>query len=230
MHLKKLTLVLALTIVIIGSIFAAGCTSTTTGNQQASAASAPADAIWTFSENDDGVIKTFTMVFHPDGTGEKRTDKGYGDISLRRFTWEQPDNCHFLCTFDDGDIDTFTLTGDGKLTHDGKYYQCTQQGSLPVVSTPVAKPQDHPEIVGTWETYELKKKGLDTKTLEFKADGSGVKSKIKAKGTITTEPFTWVPVGSCYLIAYNDGYAEDDDTVRIVNGVLDHDGDQYSRT
>ncbi|HJJ47156.1 MAG TPA: hypothetical protein O0X32_02760 [Methanocorpusculum sp.] len=228
--MKKIVIAILACAVLFGYIFAAGCTATNTSSQQDNAASTQTDTVWTFSENDDGTLKTFTMIFHPDGSGMKKTDKGKGKNSVRTFTWTQPDTCHFLCTFDDGDIDTFTLTVDGRLTHDGKYYQCTQQGSLPAVTTPVANPQDHPEIIGTWETYELKKKGLDTKRLEFKTDGTGVKTKIKANETITESPFTWVPVGSCYLLTYNDGDTEDDDTMRITGGVLDHDGEQYTKS
>jgi len=248
--MKKIFMAILVCIILTGCIAVAGCINITIGGQdipstvqptssapQATSAlpqptySTSGDAIWTATEYDDGANVKHIMIFHTDGTGEKKKDKGYKISDLRYFTWTQPDNCHFICRFADGDVDTFTLTSDGRLTHDGKYYESTQKGSLPAVSTPVANPQDHPEIIGIWETYELDKKGIDTKTLEFKADGTGVKSKIKAKGSIESSMFTWVPVGSYYLIMYPATYeaGEDDDTMQIVDGKLDHDGEIFTK-
>lgn len=229
--MKKLLSVIFACIVLTCCILAAGCVSSTPASPQVASqtpAGTSSDAVWTATEYDDGIEEQRIMIFHTDGTGEKKTDKGYKISDLRTFTWIQPDNRHFICTFEDGDIDTFTLTDNGKLTHDGKYYTCTQAGSLPQISTPVAKPQDHPEIIGTWETYELDKKGIETKTLEFKADGTGIKTKIKAKGSVTVSPFIWEPIGPYYLITYP--IDEDDDTVHIVDGKLDHDGEMFVKT
>jgi len=236
MQVKKLLFIGIIGIVLLGCIFAAGCTTTTTTNTPSSNVPStptvptvvPSDTsitgTWYTTEWDDGVIETKTLTVNSDGTGTKQTDNGKGKITTETFTWSGTEPT-FEFVFKNGlDWDTYHHVN-GALIHDHSIYTRNLPTSSDTGST--TQGTSSVSIVGTWTASELDHGVLETKTLTINSDGTGTYLKDEGYGETKQKSFAWHDLGyGSYRFIFGDG---DTDTYYYTNGFLYHDGTVYTK-
>jgi len=195
MNVKKLAIIGAIALVVIGCVLAAGCTSNTTTQQTSSDDKIVGN--WTFPYDDgNGVTGTAIDVIKKDGTGFHViiTEDGKRLQGYYPFTWKNNNDGTFSLTFKDSNSVT-------KMTYDASTDTYVDKEGFNVIHKRLDP------ITGIWFVDGKDTNGKPEKVTHLlKPDGTGFMIILHEDGSTNVKETTWTKnADGTYAIVISDG-------------------------
>jgi len=181
--------------IVIGCVFAAGCTSSTSSTYNSDN-----KIIGTWTDNkteyDSDIQQTF--LFRPGGLGVEYQQSNGEYILTKIFSWkkfENSDGVRYDVSYNNGE-------GTNSFTYNSRHDTLTSSlgGTFSRIQDAVLD-----SIVGTWVLSSIYMGEPLTLYMVFKWDNTGLDVERLMGGDTLTYPFTWKKEGDLYKIEYNDG-------------------------